>query len=99
MPTIAAIDGYALGTGLELAIACDMMFVTDSSSLQLQEIEIFLNGGVGTIPTLVQNMGHSHTKMLLTSPEMWSGRQAESFGLANKCLVSSRIAGVDNAYE
>ena len=86
MPTIAAIDGYCLGTGMELALACDFRIATNHSQLQLSDIEMMLNGGVGTLPSLYQMCGEAGTKKILFGTGNYSGDDALELRLINECL-------------
>lgn len=86
MPTIAAIDGYCIGTGMELALACDFRVAASHSQLQLNDIELMLNGGIGTIPTLYQICGESDTKRILFGTGNYTGDEALEYRMINESI-------------
>jgi len=86
MPTIAAIDGYCIGTGMEIALACDFRVAASHSLLQLNDIELMLNGGIGTIPTLYQICGESDTKRILYGTGNYTGEEALEYRMINESI-------------
>jgi enoyl-CoA hydratase len=85
-PTIAVIAGYALGGGLELALACDFRFVEASAVLGLPEVNLGVfpsGGGTQRLPRLV---GVSVAKRLMFSGETFGAERAVDLGIADELL-------------
>lgn len=86
-PVVAAVNGFALGAGAELAIASDFLLMARSAQIGLPEISIgnFLGGGVTwLLPRLV---GLAKARELVFLGERIKGEEAERIGLANRCLA------------
>ena len=84
IPTIAAIEGYALGGGLELAMCCDLRVAAETARLgQPEVLRGILPGGGGTqrLPRLI---GPGRAKDLLFTGRHISGATAEQWGLVNR---------------
>lgn len=84
-PVIAAVNGYALGAGAEMAIAADFMLISEQAQIGLPEIGLgtFLGGGVThTLPRLV---GLAKARELVFLGERIDGAEAVKIGLANRC--------------
>jgi len=85
-PVVAAVNGYALGAGAELAIASDFLLMAESAQIGLPEISIgnFLGGGVTwLLPRLV---GLAKARELVFLGERIKGEEAVRIGLANRSL-------------
>ncbi len=85
-PVVAAVNGYALGAGAEMAIASDFIVMAKSARIGLPEIAIgsFLGGGVTwLLPRLV---GLAKARELVFLGEKIDGEEAVRIGLANRCL-------------
>ncbi|MGH8863517.1 MAG: enoyl-CoA hydratase/isomerase family protein, partial [Burkholderiales bacterium] len=83
-PVVAAVNGYALGAGAELAIASDFLLMAESAQIGLPEISIgnFLGGGVTVLlPRLV---GLAKARELVFLGERIKGEEAVRIGLANR---------------
>ena len=83
-PVVAAVNGYALGAGAELAIASDLLLMAEGAQIGLQEISIgnFLGGGVTVLrPRLV---GLAKARELVVLGERIKGEEAVRIGLANR---------------
>ena len=90
-PVIAAVRGYALGGGCELALLCDMVVAGESARFGQPEIRIGIIPGGGGTQRLVAAMGkHKAMKYLLTGA-MFSGREAFDFGLASEVVEDDRV--------
>jgi len=90
-PTIAAVNGYALGGGLEIALACDMRIASENAMLGQPEINLgFFPGGGGTqrLPRLV---GKAIAKELIFTGKMIDAKTAESIGLVNKVVPLDKL--------
>lgn len=85
-PTIAVIDGYALGGGLELAMACDLRIATTRSRLGQPEIDLGLIPGGGGTQRLTRLIGIGRAKELVMTGKQISGEKAEEWGLVNKIV-------------
>ncbi|XP_039632500.1 enoyl-CoA hydratase domain-containing protein 2, mitochondrial [Polypterus senegalus] len=96
MPTIAAMDGYALGGGLELALACDIRTAAFSAKLGLIETSRGLLPGAGGTQRLPRTIGLSQAKELIFTGRQIDGQRAAALGLVNKA-VAQNDAG-DAAY-
>lgn len=86
LPVVAAVNGFALGAGAELAIASDFMLMAESAQIGLPEISIgnFLGGGVTVLlPRLV---GLAKARELVFLGERITGEEARRIGLANRVL-------------
>ncbi len=81
--TIAVIQGYALGGGLELALACDLRLATHSAKIGLPELGLGLIPGFGGTQRLPRLIGESRALWMLLSGETIDGDQAERYGLVN----------------
>lgn len=83
--TIALIDGVALGGGLELALACDFIVITDSKhvSLGLPEVNLGIIPGWGGTQRLPHRIGLLPSLLAISSGKPFSGRQALRIGLAD----------------
>ncbi|MEQ8965032.1 MAG: enoyl-CoA hydratase-related protein [Azospirillaceae bacterium] len=81
-PTVAAIHGYALGGGLELALCCDVLIVTPAARLGLPEGQLGLCPGGGGTQRLIRSIGRHATADLLLSGNRLSGERAYAMGLA-----------------
>lgn len=97
VPTIAAIDGYALGGGLEVALACDVRFVTAGSELGFPEVGLGMLpawGGTQRLPALV---GESTALDLLLTGRRVGADEAEALGLVDWVVDDGELlAAVDD---
>ena len=85
MPTIAAIDGPALGGGLELALACDLRVSRDGRALGLPESRLGGLAGSGSV-RLTRLVGPARAKEMLFTGETISAEQALAWGLVNRVV-------------
>ncbi|XP_062369233.1 methylglutaconyl-CoA hydratase, mitochondrial isoform X3 [Cinclus cinclus] len=96
VPTIAAIDGTALGGGLELALACDIRVAASSAKMGLVETKLAIIPGAGGTQRLPRTIGVSLAKELIFSARTVDGEEAKSIGLISH-VVEQNEAG-DAAY-
>ncbi|XP_028398070.1 methylglutaconyl-CoA hydratase, mitochondrial-like [Dendronephthya gigantea] len=83
VPTIAAIDGVALGGGLEIALACDMRVAGRMSKIGLVETRLAIIPGGGGTQRLPRLVGISKAKELIFTARILNGEESERIGLAN----------------
>ena len=93
---IAGINGYALGGGLELAVACDMRVASEKARFGLPEAKLGLMPGYGGTQMVPRLAGIGMAKWLMFTGEMLTAAQAEQCGLVQKvCKHESLSAEVD----
>ena len=83
-PTIAAINGLALGGGCELALACDIRFIVDTARIGLTEARIGAIPGAGGTQRLPRLIGTARALEMMYSGEPIEAPQAEAWGLVNR---------------
>lgn len=83
MPTLAVIDGVAVGGGLELALACDLRIASVESKIGLPEASLGNLPSYGGINRLVEVVGVSRAREILFTAESISGKRAAEMGLVN----------------
>ncbi|MBY0243855.1 MAG: enoyl-CoA hydratase/isomerase family protein [Sphingobacteriaceae bacterium] len=82
-PIIAAINGFALGGGLELAMACHIRIASENAKLGLPEVTLGLIPGYGGTQRLTQLVGKGKAIEMITTAAMISAENAEKIGLVN----------------
>ncbi|XP_015278772.1 PREDICTED: enoyl-CoA hydratase domain-containing protein 2, mitochondrial isoform X2 [Gekko japonicus] len=97
MPTIAAIEGYALGGGLELALACDLRVAASSAKMGLIETTRGLFPGAGGSQRLPRCIGVGRAKELIFTGRQIDGQEAYSIGLVNHAVLENEEG--DAAYQ
>nr|XP_006823943.1 PREDICTED: methylglutaconyl-CoA hydratase, mitochondrial-like [Saccoglossus kowalevskii] len=97
VPVIAAIDGLALGGGLELALGCDMRVAAKDVSLGQPETTLALIPGAGGTQNLPRLIGEAKAKEMIFCDRRLSGEEAEKIGLVNYA-VDQNDSG-DAAYQ
>ncbi|WP_336327012.1 3-hydroxyacyl-CoA dehydrogenase/enoyl-CoA hydratase family protein [Halovenus sp. HT40] len=83
-PTLAKIDGFCLGGGLELALACDLRIATDDSRFGFPEIDLGLLPGGGGTQRTIRNLSDARAKELVFRGEHISAERAQDWGLINR---------------
>lgn len=96
MPTIAAIDGAALGGGLELALACDLRTASHSAQMGLIETSRGLLPGAGGSQRLPRTVGITLAKELIFTGKRVRGQSALEMGLVNRAVEQNQTG--DAAY-
>jgi enoyl-CoA hydratase len=96
-PTIAAINGLALGGGLELAMACDLRIVAAQAQLGQPEIKLGLFPGAGGTQRLARLVGAGIAKELMYLGEPISAEEAHRIGLANKVVPAGEALAAAKA--
>ncbi len=90
-PVIAMLNGYALGGGLELALAADIRLAAESATLGLPEVGIAAIpawGGTQRLPALI---GAGRAKQMIFSGQCITAQQAERWGLVNEVLPAAQL--------
>lgn len=86
IPTIAAIEGFALGGGLELALACDFRIASKTAKLGFPEINLGIMPGAGGTIRAPRLIGAARAKELILLGDRIEAEQAERMGLVNKVV-------------
>lgn len=90
-PVIAAINGFALGGGLELAMACHIRFASDNARLGLPEVSLGVIPGYGGTQRLAQLIGKGRAMELIVSAQMIGADEAYRMGLVNKLTSAENL--------
>ena len=90
-PVIAAINGYALGGGLEMAMACDIRLAKRSAVIGLPEVGLGLLPGWGGTQRMVKLIGISRAMQLALTGERITAEEAEKWGLINKVFDDDKF--------
>lgn len=85
-PVLAAVNGFALGGGLELALSCDFIYASQNAKLGLPEVNLGIFPGFGGTQRLPRVIGRSRAKELIYTARMLSAEEALSWGLVNKVV-------------
>lgn len=91
IPVVAAVNGHAIGAGLELALSCDIIVVSEDAKLRFPEIALGTFIGGGTVYTLAQRVGLAKAKELIMLGEFFLGADAQTFGLANRAVPTAEV--------
>jgi len=95
MPTIAAVNGVALGGGTELALACDLRVVAESAKMGLTETSLAVIPGAGGTQRLPRLIGKAKAKELIFTARRVDAAECLALGLANR--VAPAAALLDDA--
>ncbi len=90
-PTIAAINGFALGGGCELALACDIRVAADTARMGQPEVTIGVCPGWGGTQRLQRIIGISQAKDLIFTGRMVKADEAKEMGLVNKVVELAKL--------
>jgi len=96
-PTIAAINGYALGSGYELALACDIRIAADEAQIGSPEARVTSSVTGGAMRLVQDLIGPGKAKELLFTAEYIDGKEAEKIGLVNRSVPLEKL--MDEARE
>ena len=92
-PTIAAINGYALGSGYELALACDIRIAAEEAKIGSPEARVTSSITGGAFRLVQDLIGPGKAKELLFTAEYIDGKEAERIGLVNKAVPPDKLMG------
>jgi len=90
-PTIAMINGYALGGGLELAMACDIRIAAEEAQVGLPEITLGIYPGFGGTQRLIRLIGKGKAMEMMMTGDRIPAREAERLGLVNKVVPLTEL--------
>jgi enoyl-CoA hydratase len=90
-PVIAAINGFALGGGLELAMACHMRVASDSAKMGLPEVSLGVIPGYGGTQRLAQLVGKGKAFEMITTADMINAEEALKWGLVNHVTLPEEL--------
>ena len=90
-PTIAAVNGYALGGGCELALACDLRIASDTAKFGQPELGLGIIPGAGATQRLPRIVGMGRAKHLILTGEIIDARQALEIGLVSAVTPSGQL--------
>ncbi len=86
IPTVAAVNGFALGGGCELAMACDLVYASEKARFGQPEVNLGLIPGFGGSQRLARRVGLMRAKELVFTGEMVDAQKAKAIGLALEVL-------------
>jgi len=95
-PTIAAINGYALGSGYELALACDIRIAAEEAQIGSPEARVTSSVTGGAMRLVQDLIGPGKARELLFTAEYIDGREAAAIGLVNKAVPLAQL--MDETY-
>ena len=90
-PVIAAINGYALAGGLELALACTIRIAAESAKMGLPEVKIGILPGAGGTQRLPRLIGKGLAAEMILTGEMIDAREAYRIGLVNRVVPADQL--------
>jgi enoyl-CoA hydratase len=90
-PVIAAINGYALGGGLEVAMACDIRIASENARMGQTEINIGLIPGWGGTQRLPRLIGKTKAKELIFTGKIIDAKTAEQLGIVNMVVPADKL--------
>jgi len=93
-PVIAAINGFALGGGLELSLACDIRVAAENAKLGLPEVSLGIIPGTGGTQRLPRLIGKGQAMEMLLTGEVISAEEAYRIGLVNRIVPKGQAVAV-----
>ena len=91
IPVIAAVNGFALGGGLELALACDFIYAAQTAVLGLVETDLGLIPGYAGVSRLADRIGTSQAREALFTARKFSAEESLTLGLTNRVIPAEEL--------
>jgi enoyl-CoA hydratase len=91
IPTLAAVNGLALGGGCELAMACDLVYASERARFGQPEVNLGIIPGFGGTQRLARRVGLMRAKELILSGELVDAAKARAIGLALEVLAPEAL--------
>lgn len=91
VPTIAALNGHALGGGWELALACDLRIASEDARVGFPEVRLGILPGAGGTQRLLQHVGIGIAKELILTAKVMAADEALALGLVNDVVPSDEV--------
>ncbi|WP_415061347.1 enoyl-CoA hydratase/isomerase family protein [Bdellovibrio sp.] len=100
IPVIAAVNGFALGGGCELALGCDFIYASENAKFGLPEVSLGLIPGFGGTVRMARAIGQRRARELTYTGNMVTAQEAHTMGLVNKVFPQAELmAGVMKTVE
>ena len=90
-PVIAAVAGYAMGGGCELALACDIVIAAESAQFALPEIKLAMLPGAGGTQRLPRAIGKAKAMDMCLSARMLNAQEADRYGLVSRVVPDADL--------
>ena len=97
VPVVAAVDGVALGGGLELALACDLIVASERARFGLPEIKLGLIPGFGGTQRLVRRIGQARAREIIYLGGMVTAAEAHRIGLVDRVVAPAALMATASA--
>ena len=91
IPVIGAVNGFALGGGCEVVIACDFIYASENAMFGLPEINLGIIPGFGGTQRLPRLVGKNRAKEMIFTGKMISAAEAKAMGLVNKVCAQDQL--------
>lgn len=96
MPVIGAVNGFALGGGMELALACDWIIASNKAVFGLPEVTLGLFPGFGGTQRLPRLVGYARAMELICTGRKLKAEEALAWGIANQLVAPEELMAVTN---